>query len=151
MKNVLVFKTASDLVMKNLFDELANSDNKVFCFIPSNCMDEYNERYKNVEFLDIKNKIFDEEKIEVSILKGVGIDEIYVPSDSPYFRNYEKVFFIIDKLKYHTMILYDCYGNKKYYKAKSKVQKEIQYVGATFVFWCFYMGYKLKNVLRGEE
>lgn len=151
MKNVLVFKTASDEVMNQLFEELGQSKERVYCLIQSGFLPKYSELYPDVCFIDSRMEVFDYRAVDFELFKNLHIDDIYVPSSSPYFRNYENEFFIIDRLKYHSMILYDCYGSRRSYPYKSSRQKKIQYALSRFLFGIFTGIYKMKYFLRSSE
>lgn len=124
MDNILIFKTASERIIERIETEL-------------NCED------KRIYYLQLQD--------DIGGLAEVMFSQIYIPSDSPYFRNYEEVFFSIDRLKYRTMILYDCYGNKRYYKSQNIFLKWIEYILSEVFFKFFTAVYKLKNMLRGNE
>lgn len=151
MKNVLVFKSASDEVMQQLFEELAQSGDRVCCLIQPGLVQRYCGLYPDIRFIDSRMEVFEYEAMDFGLLKDMHIDDIYVPSSSPYFRNYENEFFIIDQMKYSQMVLYDCYGNKRFYQYKSRLQKKIRYAVSRCLFGVFAGAYHLKYFLRGSE
>lgn len=159
MKNILVFQTAPDEIMDQLFHELEGRGDRLYCYVQSGYVEKYREKYKEkynekcrqMIIVDSKKKDFQSEDLSPLQLAGVCFEEIYVPSSSPYFRNYENVFFLIEKLEYRKKILYDCYGNKRCYNAKSRMQKKLQYIESVCLFKIFTYLYKAKNMIRGEE
>ncbi len=155
MKNILIFQTAPDEILERLFYELHGQGCQLYCYVQSGyiekCNKAYKEKYKHIIFVDSKRKDFQSDSLSLQQLSGIYFDEVYVPSSSPYFRNYENVFFFIEKLDYRQKILYDCYGNKRCYQAKSRVQKKLQYIESIGLFNLYSCLYRAKNMLRGRE
>lgn len=151
MKNILVFWTASDEVMGQLFTELPRQGHQVYCFIQDGRRKIHQKKYGQVIFVDSESRDFQSEILRSTRLEGMFFEEIYVPSSSPYFRNYENVFFFIEKLNYKEKILYDCYGNKRCYKAKNRMQKKFQYIESICLFNLYSCLYRAKNIFRGRE
>lgn len=153
MKNILVFRACSDEIMKSLFQEIKAQDCqcKIYCLIQPLCIERYQALYNDIIFINSGMDIFRYEQMDFGLLRSIKIDDIYVPSSSPYFHNYEDIFFIIDKLQYKKMVLYDCYGRKRFIKYKNHVQKRIQFMTSKLSFGMFTGIYKIKNMLRGSE
>lgn len=123
MGKILVFKTASDEVMDQLFQKLCGQGSQVYCLVPSGMIKKYKEIYTEAIFPDLHTDSLLDGNLEPGMLAGMHFEEIYVPSSSPYFRNYEELFFFIEELDYKWKILYDCYGNVRRFPYKSKGQK----------------------------
>lgn len=152
MKNILVFKTASDGIMDTLFSEIRQtSKGKIFCLTTCGTYQTYKKNDPNIFFIDSKQEVFDYKNFDYKILGHRHYDMVYVPSSSPAFRHYENIFFIIDRLKYKCIVEYDCYGNKRYYPYKNFLQKKAQYVCSFLLVTLLKQTYKLKNVKRGEK
>lgn len=152
MKNILVFKTASDGIMDTLFSEIRRTNkNKIFCIVPSDVYQFYKKKYPNISIIDSKQKVFDCQSFDFKILSHRTYDMVYVPSSSPAFRHYEDIFFIIDKIRYKYIVEYDCFGNKRYYPYKNFFQKTAQYVFSFLLVTLFQQIYKLKYVHGGEK
>ncbi len=151
MKSILVFRTCSDEVIDQLFREIGTRECRIYCLVQPGCLERYQSRYKDIVFINSGMEVFCYEKMNLEMLQNIRFYDIYVPSSSPYFRNYEDVFFIIDQLQYKTLVLYDCYGNKRCYKYKNQKQKRMQYIISKLLFRIFSGAYKLKYKFRSNE
>lgn len=148
MKNILVFQTAMDTVMSRLFKELLIPENEVFCLISEKNIARYKKLYPKIHFILAGKEILFEnwERIQ-SGLPTKQIEVIYVPSSTPYFYNYDEVFFLISRMKYCKMALYDCNGNQKNLPYKCHVVRVLEYAAACvwsgicgFLYRLKYMG-----------
>lgn len=150
MKQVLIIKTASESVMQQLLQEVACMEATVCCMVQSSALGVYQNKYPDVKVLDIGGEGFSEQTVENLDMKQILFDEIVVPSSTPYFRNYDNVFFMVDKLNYKKLVLYDCYGNKKILSRKNRVGQAIEYLFAKSWMWLCTIAYQAKSKIQGD-
>lgn len=145
MKNILVFQTASFAVMRNLFAAVLSPEHKVFCVTWDKDMAYYENLYPAIQFIFVGSESFYEKGRQVNkILSGERIDAVYIPSSTPYFYDYNEVFFLIGHINYKSRILYDCNGKQRVFQKKNAALRKLEYVvtciwSSLYGFW-----YRLK-------
>ena len=126
MNNVLILKTASDVVLHKLFEELKNEDSKKYCFIQSSLINKFQKEYVEIEFIDIHQEGF--YNISDSVLeeiKKISFAEIYIPTTSPRAINFGNILDLVCNLNYEKIIFFNCNGEKKEIKKKQKWEEKI--------------------------
>ena len=116
--NVLVFKTAADSVMYQLFERIKKEEN-IICLIQSDALEIYQSRYPNIQFIDIEKEGF--YNVTPNILEKVGnmkFDKIILVSSGARFHDFQNILDIVEKLDYETLIFYNNSGEMRELKKK---------------------------------
>lgn len=144
MERVLVIKTAMDSVMHRLLNDLLLTESEIHCLTQSSAVIRYSELYPDVDIIDAKQEVFNERIPILDELKKTKWDTIYIPSSSPYFRNYDNIFFLLDELNYRKGVLYDCYGKQKVIKKDNPFICFLEYIVSCSLYKFFSAIYKVK-------
>ena len=149
MKKILVLKTAEEKVMQKLLLEVKEKE-EMYCLVQSSALDVYKRKYPDFNVLDIAGESFTEQTSEYHGLKQMKFETIYIPSSTPYFRNFDNVFFMVDRLNYEKMVLYDCNGNKRVMKQKNGLGSILESVLVKVWMTVCAVGYQIKTKVQGD-
>lgn len=126
MNNILIFKTASDVVLKKLFIELKNKEAKKYCLIQSSLINNFQKEYKDVEFIDIQQEGFYNISDNVlEVIQNILFTEIYIPTTGPRAMNFGNILEIVCSLNYKKIIFYNCNGERNIIKKKSQLEEKL--------------------------
>lgn len=126
MKKILIFKTASENVMNQLFNDLDTDCVDKYCLIQSSSVDNYTVKYPKLNLIDIHQEGFYNlsEKV-LQEIKMYFFDIIYIPTTSTRANNFGNILEIIVQLNYRQIVFFNCNGEISVVKKKSKLQEKL--------------------------
>lgn len=120
MSNILIFKTASDVVMKRLFDELQTEKSKKICLIQSSLVSTFQGNYPDVLFVDSKREgFYGIEDAVMQPLKEIEFEKIYIPTTGVRATNFGNIIDLCKGLSFQELVFYNCNGEHSVIKKKS--------------------------------
>lgn len=134
MGNILIFKTASDVVMKRLFEELQAEKSKKICLIQSSLISNFQEKYPDVLFVDSKREgFYGMEDVVMRPLKEIEFGKIYIPTTGVRANNFGNIIELCKGLSYQELIFYNCNGERSVIKKKSHFSETLIKMYINFV------------------
>lgn len=118
MKNILIIRSANAITMDKLIDHIKdknkNLEYKMYCLIQKNSIPVYKKSYPYMNFIEKEDgffnyKNFKNNKELISKLDEIYFNEIYIPSSTADFLDFEETFMIVSKIKADKRILFNCY------------------------------------------
>ncbi len=140
-KEILVLKTAPDIVMDRLLDEIGNEED-ISCFIQSSKIEEYKEKYPKMYFVDIQGERF--EDLSENVLaetKKKYYRIIYIPHVGEKPRYFGNVILFVSHINHKRIIFYNENGEKKEVKKKGKIASYFYRMMIMFFKWLWRVGY----------
>lgn len=120
MGNILIFKTASDVVMKRLFEELRVEKSKKICLIQSSLLSTFQVNYPDVLFVDSKREgFYGIEDVVMRPLKEMEFEKIYIPTTGVRANNFGNIIELCKGLFFRELVFYNCNGEHSVIKKKN--------------------------------
>ena len=111
MEKVLIFKTASDNVMNQLFDKVSNENAEIDCLIQNSLIEQYKEKYENINFINIyKEGFYNVSSDVIDPIKSVCYNKIFIPLTGAHGHNFGNIIDIITQLSFKNGYFYNCNG-----------------------------------------
>lgn len=124
MTNILILKTATDSILNNLFNDLKEKIEVKYCLIPSSLKDTFQQKYKNINFIDIhEEEFYDVSSLVLDEIKEKNFDEVYIPITNIRPTNYGNILRLINELSFKKIIFYNCNREKKIIRRKRKIEE----------------------------
>lgn len=135
MKNILIFKTASDVIMNRLFEELQMMEkSKKLCLVQTSVISDFQKKYPYVQFIDIRKEFFyGLDDSVINPLKEIAFEKIYIPTTRVRVNNYGNIVDICAKLSYQELVFYNCNGEQRIVKKKSRIEEMLIKLYISFV------------------
>ena len=125
MNNILIFKTSSENVLIKLFEDLKDIKGKKYCLIQSSLIKIFQKKYADIEFLDIQQEGFYNVSQDImSSIKQKYFDKVYIPATGPRPTNFGNILKIVNDLDCGEIVFYNCSGEEKTVKRKSKLEEK---------------------------
>ena len=140
-KRVLVLKTASDVVMDRLLEEIGNKEN-VNCFIQTSKLEEYKEKYPAIYFVDIQGERFG--NLTENVLaetEKVYYRTVYIPHAGKKPRYFGNVILFTSHINHKRIIFYNEDGEKREVKKKGKIVSSFYRIMIIYFKWLWRVGY----------
>lgn len=126
MSNILIFKTASDVILTQIFEEVKNKESKKYCLIQSSIIKKFQKEYNEIEFIDIQQEVFYNIPNNVlEVIQNILFSEIYIPTTGLSAMYYGNIVKIVNNLNYEVLVFYNCKGEKLYLKKKSELKQKL--------------------------
>ncbi|WP_434290098.1 hypothetical protein [Clostridium botulinum] len=169
MKKILIVRSANMVTMDKLIMYIIhnNNDYKIYCLIQESSITSFKNSYPYINFIKKEDGFFNYENFKdnkelISQLNDIYFDEIYIPSSTVDFSNFQETFMIVSKIKANRNILFNCYGeihkqNLKFYSLWfDKYFNNIVYfikvffalLGIAVLYLISYPYYLVKNKLK---
>lgn len=111
MASILIFKTASDIVMKQLFEKLQKEKEEKICLIQSSLKNEFQKKYTDICFKDIgKEGFYEIEYSVIQSLKKFNFEAIYIPTTGVRANNFGNIIEICKNFSYKKLVFYNSNG-----------------------------------------
>ena len=128
MKTIVILKTSSDKVFKELLAKLALETQKKYCLIQSNIVQKYKGLYPEIEYIPIGNQGFHNVDDDIIMeFRKMEIDTIYIPITKKKAYNFSNVMRVIKHWHFNKIIFYNSETDKYILKKKSYVKQIIYF------------------------
>lgn len=117
MKNILIIRSANMNVIDKLINYIISKSEKekikLYCLIQKSSLSSFSGKYNFINFIEKEDgffcyKNFKNNKELRKKVNSIDFDEIYIPSSTADFRNFEEAFMIASKIKADKNILFNC-------------------------------------------
>lgn len=118
MKNILIIRSANMPIIDKLINYIRNKNQninfKLFCLIQRSSVLSFKEKYPFITYIEKEDGFFSYRNFKINkelkeMLNSIGFDEIYIPSSSEDFIDFEETLLIVGKIKTKKNILFNCY------------------------------------------
>ncbi|ENK1242706.1 hypothetical protein AB2063_000828 [Clostridium botulinum] len=119
MKNILIIRSADIKTMNKLIEYIKvnnKNDNNVYCLIQKSSIIDFKKKYPHINYIEKEDGFFNYKDFKkniqlISNLNSIYFDEVYIPSSTVDFPNFQETFMIASKLNTNKNILFNCYGD----------------------------------------
>lgn len=140
-EKIIVLKTASDIVVDKLLDEIKNEPT-IDCLIQPSNIERYKAKYPGINFINIQRERFEYLAEDIlAELEKENYQTLYIPhaGEKPY--RFENVILLASRISHKKMIFYNENGEKREIGKKGKIISFFYRVMITYFKWLWRKGY----------
>lgn len=166
MKNILIIRSANIKTMDKLIKYIKenNKNYNVYCLIQKSSIINFKEKYPHINCIEKEDGFFNYKVFKKNIqltskLNSIYFDEVYIPSSTVDFPNFQETFMIASKLNANKNILFNCYAdvneqklnfyssyfNKNFSNILYFLKVLVAFLGIALIYLTMYFCYFIKN------
>lgn len=105
-----------DKLINYILDKNKNIDYRIYCLIQKSSVSSFKHTYPYMDFIEKEDGFFNYKDFKnnsqlIRKFNSIYFDEIYIPSSTVEFNNFEETFMIVSKIKTNKNILFNCDGD----------------------------------------
>lgn len=129
MRNILIIRSANSKIIDKLIlyimDNNKNTKFNLYCLIPKSLSHELQNKYSFIKCIEKEDGFFSYKKFRRNKelrrkINEIFFDEVYIPSSTEDFLDFEEIFMITSRINANKNIFFNCYGKVH--------EKKIEYI-----------------------